>query len=144
MASSDAKSDLQPVLMACCLAMLAVGDNSTAIMAALPAMTGDLRLGSAEVEWVVNAYLLTAAMFIVVGGDAADQFGARRSSIAGIALFALASLFIALAPAGFVVVGARALQGRGPRLRWPARSRRSRKQQQTSGGRKRSAPGAAF
>ena len=111
--ASHAKSDFRPVLMACCLAMLAVGDNSTAIMAALPAMTGSLQLGRAEVEWVVNAYLLTAAIFIIVGGDAADQFGARRSSIAGIALFALASLITALAPAGFVVVGARGLQGLG-------------------------------
>ena len=99
--------------MACCLAMLAVGDNSTAIMAALPVMRGELKLGPAEVEWVVNAYLLVAAIFIVVGGDAADQAGARRSSIAGIALFALASLLIALAPDGLVVVGARALQGLG-------------------------------
>src|SRR5437762_10172179 len=95
--NAPASNDLKPVLVACCLAMLAVGDNSTAIMAALPEMRGALRLGAAEVEWVVNAYLLTAAIFIVVGGDAADQFGARRSSIAGIALFALASLFIALA-----------------------------------------------
>ena len=113
MGASDAKGDFRPVLAACCLAMLAVGDNSTAIMAALPAMTAGLQLGRAEAEWVVNAYLLTAAIFIVVGGDAADQVGARRSSIAGIALFALASLFIALAPVGFVVVGARALQGLG-------------------------------
>jgi MFS family permease len=112
-AASNTKSDLRPVLMACCLAMLAVGDNSTAIMAALPEMRASLQLGPAEVEWVVNAYLLTAAIFIVVGGDAADQIGARRSSISGIALFALASLIIALAPAGFVVVGARALQGLG-------------------------------
>jgi MFS family permease len=107
------KGDLRPVLIACCLAMLAVGDNSTAIMAALPDMKAGLRLGPAELEWVVNAYLLTAAIFIVVGGDAADQFGARRSSIAGIALFALASLVIALAPAAVAVVGARALQGLG-------------------------------
>jgi MFS family permease len=113
MGASNAKSDFRPVLAACCLAMLAVGDNSTAIMAALPAMTDSLQLGRPEVEWVVNAYLLTAAIFIVVGGDAADQFGARRSSIAGIALFALASLIIALAPSGFAVVGARALQGLG-------------------------------
>jgi MFS family permease len=107
------KGDFRPVLVACCLAMLAVGDNSTAIMAALPAMRGDLQLGPAEVEWVVNAYLLTAAIFIIVGGDAADQIGARRSSMAGIAVFALASLVIALAPAGPAVVGARALQGLG-------------------------------
>ncbi|WP_213288824.1 MFS transporter [Bradyrhizobium sp. sGM-13] len=113
LATSRAKSDLKPVLMACCLAMLAVGDNSTAIMAALPDMKGSLQLGPAELEWVVNAYLLTAAIFIIVGGGAADQLGARRSSIAGIAMFALASLLIALAPAGFVVVGARALQGLG-------------------------------
>jgi DHA2 family multidrug resistance protein-like MFS transporter len=112
-ASSSTRSDLAPVLMACCLAMLAVGDNSTAIMAALPAMTGSLQLGRGEVEWVVNAYLLTSAVFIVVGGDAADQFGARRSSIAGIALFALASLVIALAPSGLVVIGGRVLQGLG-------------------------------
>jgi MFS transporter, DHA2 family, multidrug resistance protein len=113
MPASQAKSDFKSVLIACCLAMLAVGDNSTAIMAALPDMKDGLQLAPAELEWVVNAYLLTAAIFIVVGGGAADQLGARRSSIAGIALFALASLLIALAPAGFVVVGARALQGLG-------------------------------
>lgn len=112
-AASNTKSDLRPVLIACCLAMLAVGDNSTAIMAALPDMKASLQLGPAEVEWVVNAYLLTAAIFIIVGGGAADQLGARRSSVAGIALFALASLLIALAPTGPVVVGARALQGLG-------------------------------
>ncbi len=64
-------------------------------------------------EWVVNAYLLAAAAFIILGGEVADQFGARRSSAAGIGLFALASLIIALAPAGGVVVAARALQGLG-------------------------------
>jgi Major Facilitator Superfamily len=69
------------VLAACCLAMLSVGDNSTAVMAALPAMSGDLHLDSAAVEWVVNAYLLAAAAFILLGGEAADRFGARRSSI---------------------------------------------------------------
>src|SRR5258706_11173450 len=89
--------DPRLVLIACCLAMLSVGENSTAIMAALPAMTSSLRLGPATVEWAVNAYLLASAVFIILGGEAADQFGARRSSAAGIALFALASLIIAIA-----------------------------------------------
>src|SRR5262245_56490899 len=106
-------SDLTAVLIACCLAMLAVGDNSTAIMAALPAMTDSLHLGAAEVEWVVNAYLLAAAVFIILGGEAADRFGARQSSTVGIWVFALASLLIAVAPDGIVVIGARALQGLG-------------------------------
>jgi MFS family permease len=101
------------VLAACCLTMLAVGENSTAIMAALPAMTAELKLEAATVEWIVNAYLLASAVFIVLGGEAADRFGAARSSAAGVALFALASLIIALAPGGTVVVAARALQGIG-------------------------------
>ena len=101
------------VLLASCLAMLAVGENSTAIMAALPVMASELGLSHAAVEWVVNAYLLAAAAFIILGGKIADEFGPRRSSAAGIGLFALASLIIALAPDGLVVVAARALQGFG-------------------------------
>jgi MFS family permease len=101
------------VLAACCLTMLAVGENSTAIMAALPAMTSELKLEAATVEWIVNAYLLASAVFIVLGGEAADRFGASRSSAAGIVLFALASLVIALAPDGRTAVAARALQGIG-------------------------------
>jgi MFS family permease len=101
------------VFAACCLTILAVGENSTAIMAALPAMTAELKLEAATVEWIVNAYLLASAVFIVFGGEAADRFGAARSSAAGIALFALASLVIALAPDGRTVVAARALQGIG-------------------------------
>ncbi|HKF60285.1 MAG TPA: MFS transporter [Dongiaceae bacterium] len=101
------------VLIACYLAIFAVGENSTAIMAALPAMSARLGLGRAEVEWAVNAYLLASAAFIILGGRAADGFGARRSSAAGVLLFALASLIIALAPDGAAVIAARALQGLG-------------------------------
>jgi MFS family permease len=105
--------DPGPVLFACYLAMFAVGENSTALMAALPAMSSGLGLDPATVEWAVNAYLLVAAAFIILGGEAADMFGPLRSSAAGIVLFALASLIIALAPDGVVVVAARALQGLG-------------------------------
>ncbi len=109
-------SQSKSVLVACYLAVLSVGDNSTAIMAALPTMTSDLQLEPTIVEWVVNSYLLAAAIFIVLGGDAADQFGARRSSTTGVVLFAVASLLIAIAPSGLVVIGARALQGLGAAL----------------------------
>src|SRR5215470_18312578 len=105
--------DSRLVLIACYLAIFAVGENSTAIMAALPSLSSGLDLGRKTVEWVVNAYLLAAAAFIILGGRAADGFGPRRSAAAGIALFALASLTIALAPDGVVVVAARALQGLG-------------------------------
>jgi predicted MFS family arabinose efflux permease len=105
--------DTRLVLIACYLAIFAIGVNSTAIMAALPAMSRGLGLTPAVVEWTVNAYLLAAAAFIILGGRAADGFGPQHSSAAGIALFALASLIIALAPNGPALVAARALQGFG-------------------------------
>ena len=57
--------------------MLAVGANSTAIMAALPSMQMELSLSSAGVQWAVNAYLVASAACIVLGGRAGDRFGAR-------------------------------------------------------------------
>jgi MFS family permease len=62
------------VLWSSCLAMLAVGANGTAIMAALPTMRTELFLSSAGVQWAVNAYLVVSAACIVLGGQAADRF----------------------------------------------------------------------
>jgi len=80
-----------PILWSSCLAMFAVGANSTAIMAALPSMRTELVLSSAGVEWAVNAYLVVSAAFIVLGGQAADRFGARLASMVGLALFGVAT-----------------------------------------------------
>ena len=91
--------------------MLAVGANSTAIMAALPSMRTELSLSSAGVEWAINAYLVVSAAFIVLGGQAADRFGARRVSIAGLALFGVASCIIATAGTQAALLAGRALQG---------------------------------
>jgi MFS family permease len=104
------------VLAGACLAMLAIGDNSTAIMAALPALARALALDAAAVEWAVNAYLLASASCIVLGGMLADRYGARLSSAAGCALFGLASLIIALSPDAALLLAGRALQGLGAAL----------------------------
>jgi MFS family permease len=99
------------VLWSSCLATLAVGVNSTAIMAALPSMRTELVLSSAAVEWAVNAYLVVSAAFIVLGGQAADRFGARSVSMVGLALFGLASCIIAIASTQAELLAGRALQG---------------------------------
>ncbi|HMF26206.1 MAG TPA: MFS transporter [Pseudolabrys sp.] len=91
--------------------MLAVGANSTAIMAALPNMRIELFLSSAGAEWVVNAYLVVSAVFIVLGGQAADRFGARLASIIGLALFGVGSCIIAVAGTQIALLAGRALQG---------------------------------
>jgi MFS family permease len=99
------------VLWSSCLAMLAVGANSTAIMAALPDMRTELSLSSAGVEWAVNAYLVVSAAFIVLGGQAADRFGARLASMFGLTLFGVASCIVAVAFEQTALLGGRALQG---------------------------------
>jgi MFS family permease len=91
--------------------MFAVGANSTAIMAALPNMRTELSLSPAGAEWAVNAYLVVSAAFIVLGGRAADRFGARLAAMAGLALFGLASCIIATAGTETALLAGRALQG---------------------------------
>lgn len=99
------------VLCSSCLAMLAVGANSTAIMAALPSMRTELSLTPGGVQWAVNAYLVVSAAFIVLGGQAADRFGARLTAMAGLALFGVASCIIATAGTQTALLAGRALQG---------------------------------
>ena len=99
------------VLLASCLAMLAIGANSTAIMAALPTMRTDFGLGEIGTQWTINAYLVVSASCIVLGGKAADLFGARLVSMAGLALFGVASCVIALASSETALLAGRALQG---------------------------------
>jgi MFS family permease len=91
--------------------MLAVGVNSTAIMAALPSMRTELALSAAGVEWAVNAYLVVSAAFIVLGGQGADRFGPRPAAVVGLAFFAVASCIIAAAGTQAEVLAGRALQG---------------------------------
>ena len=99
------------VLLSSCLAMLGIGINSTAIMAALPTMRTEFGLGEIGTQWTINAYLVVSASCIVLGGKAADLFGARMVSMAGLALFGVASCVIALASSENALLAGRALQG---------------------------------
>ena len=99
--------------------MLAVGANGTAIMAALPTMQAQLLLSSAGVQWAVNAYLVASAACIVLGGQTADWFGARLASMAGLALFGVASCIIAIADTQTTLLAGRTLQGLAAALAVP-------------------------
>jgi MFS family permease len=110
-ATAERRRGVPAVLWSSCLAMLAVGANSTAIMAALPTMRSELSLSPAGLQWAVNAYLVASAACIVLGGRAADRFGGRLASLAGLALFALASCIIATAATQHALLAGRSLQG---------------------------------
>ena len=78
---------------------------------ALPSIQSSLGFSSPDLQWVVDAYAITFAGFLMLGGRAADHFGQRRTFVVALLLFALASLAGGAAPSQEVLVGARALQG---------------------------------
>ncbi len=99
------------LLLAVCLAQFMVILDVSIVNVALPAMHESLHFSATGLQWVVNAYTLTFAGFLMLGGRAADLLGRRRVFIAGTGLFALASLACALASSRGLLIGARALQG---------------------------------
>jgi EmrB/QacA subfamily drug resistance transporter len=91
--------------------MLMLDSNIVAV--ALPAIARNLNAAFADIEWVVSAYVLTFAVFLMPAGALADRFGRRRLMVFGIALFTFASLLCGLAPTTLVLNLARSLQGVG-------------------------------
>lgn len=89
---------------------LAFVDGSV-VNVALPAIGKSLAANSAALQWCINAYLLPLSAMLLLGGAAGDSFGRRRVLVAGVALFAVASLACALAPTLPVLLAARFLQG---------------------------------
>jgi len=87
---------------------------------ALPSIRADLGFSAVDLQWVVNAYALTFAGFLLLGGRAADLLGRRRVLIGGLALFTLASLVGALSSGQATLVIARAVQGLGGAVVAPA------------------------
>jgi EmrB/QacA subfamily drug resistance transporter len=78
---------------------------------ALPSIQTALDFSAPDLQWVVNAYAITFAGFLMLGGRAADYYGQRRTFAAALLLFALASLAGGLAPDQGTLIAARALQG---------------------------------
>ncbi|SDQ63599.1 MFS transporter [Quadrisphaera sp. DSM 44207] len=93
--------------------------DATAVNTALPAIGADLGADLAGLQWTVNAYTLTLASLILLGGSLGDRCGRRRVFVVGTVWFALASLLCGLAPDVGVLVAARALQGVGGALLTP-------------------------
>ena len=87
---------------------------------ALPAIGRDLGGGATDLPWVINAYLLPLSALLLIGGAIGDHFGRRRTLVAGIVLFSVASAACALAPNLALLLASRALQGVGAALLMPS------------------------
>ncbi|XRQ14561.1 MFS transporter [Actinomadura welshii] len=93
--------------------------DATVVNVALPALAHDLGADMAGLQWTVNAYTLTLAGFILLGGSLGDRFGRRRVFLIGVVWFAVASALCGLALNIEMLIVSRALQGVGGALLTP-------------------------
>jgi EmrB/QacA subfamily drug resistance transporter len=93
--------------------------DATVVNVALPSIGDSLGASLSSLTWTINAYTLTLAAMILLGGSLGDRFGRRRIFVTGVVWFALASLLCGLAPNVETLIAARALQGVGGALLTP-------------------------
>src|SRR5271165_4478407 len=114
-------------LVAMCFGLFIVLLDVTIVNVALPTIQRDLNASLSDLQWVVNAYVLSLAVFIVTAGRLGDIFGRRRLFVVGVAIFVIGSFCCGLS--GSISVGslshttvlhlARAFQGLGGALIFP-------------------------
>ncbi|WP_432145980.1 MFS transporter [Streptomyces sp. bgisy084] len=107
------------MLLVCSGQFLVILDVSV-VNVALPAMRTGLGLSELGLQWIVNAYVITFAGFMLLGGRAADLFGRKRIFVLGLALFTVASLGGGLAQEPWQLIAARTVQGVGAAVLSPA------------------------
>jgi EmrB/QacA subfamily drug resistance transporter len=111
---------LRATLILACLGQFMVILDVSVVNVALPSIRHGLHFSEADLQWVVNAYTVTFAGFLLLGGRAADLIGRRRVFVGGLVLFALASLAGGFAQSQVMLIIARAVQGLGAAVVAPA------------------------
>lgn len=102
------------------MAQLIIALDATIVFVALPEIGGALRFSAQQLQWVVSAYTVAFGGFLLLGGRATDLLGRRRIYVLGQALYALASLAGGVATDQALLIAARALQGIGGAMLFPA------------------------
>jgi EmrB/QacA subfamily drug resistance transporter len=108
------------LLAVVCLAQFMIILDVSIVNVALPSIRDGLHFSTTGLQWVVNAYTLTFAGLLMLGGRSADLLGRRRVFLAGTAMFALSSLICALASSRGLLIGARGVQGVAGAITSPA------------------------
>ncbi|MFD7913196.1 MFS transporter [Streptomyces sp. NPDC059752] len=108
------------VLAVLCVSLVLVALDATILHVAVPSVTEDLRPGSIELLWIVDAYPLVCASLLILFGTLGDRVGRRRILLLGYGLFGVASAIAALADNAQVLIAARALLGIGGAMIMPA------------------------
>ncbi|HEX3688505.1 MAG TPA: MFS transporter [Solirubrobacteraceae bacterium] len=99
------------LLVVCCVAQFMVILDLSIVNVALPSIQSSLGFSSADLQWVVDAYAIAFAGFLMLGGRVVDGFGQRRTFAVALLAFALTSLVGGAAQSRGMLIGARGLQG---------------------------------
>src|SRR2546425_7523355 len=108
------------VLVVVCLAQFMVVLDATIVNVALPHIQTSLGFTEASLQWVINAYTLVFAGFLLLGGRAGDLLGRKRLFLIGLVVFTAASFLNGISSSSGMLIGFRALQGLGAALISPA------------------------
>ncbi len=101
------------------IALFMTSLDNLVVGVALPSIRTDFGGSIESLEWTVNAYTLSFAVFLILGAALGDRFGRKRMFQIGLGLFTLTSALAALAPSIEALVAARALQGLGAAMVTP-------------------------
>jgi EmrB/QacA subfamily drug resistance transporter len=101
------------ILLICCMSLFIVGLDVTAVNIALPSIGHDLHTRISGLQWTVDAYTVVLASLLMFSGSMGDRFGRKRTFVAGLGVFSVASLLCSLAPSVGLLVVFRALQAVG-------------------------------
>src|SRR5690349_4102225 len=99
------------VLLVTCISTLVVNANTSAVTILLPAISADTGMPVTDLQWAVTGYSLVGAAVIVTSGALGDIFGRRKIFLAGLFLFVISCVLIALAQNGTGVIAGRCIQG---------------------------------
>ena len=101
------------VLAICCMSLLIVSLDNTALNVALPSMQRDLHATTSGLQWTIDAYTLVLASLLMLAGSTADRIGRKRVFMTGLVLFSVGSLLCSLAPDLELLVVFRMIQAVG-------------------------------
>lgn len=104
--------------MTCAISMVFL--NTTLLPIALPTIERELLVSKIGLQWIINSYLLSTAVFVIAGGRIGDLFGHRRFFCIGMTVYACASIMGGLAHAGWWLIMSRSIQGMGGAMMSPA------------------------
>jgi EmrB/QacA subfamily drug resistance transporter len=108
------------ILAVLCLSLLIVGIDGTIVNIALPSIVRELGASSSQLQWIVDAYTLVFASFLLLAGSLGDRYGRKSALTAGLLVFGVGSLASALVSSAGGLIMTRAVQGLGAAFIMPS------------------------